>query len=277
MVYEGTVFRPPSEAHSLLVQVTIGCAWNKCTFCDMYTDKQFRIRTKDEIMADLREGAPYRDRIRRIFLCDGDAMMLPAPFLADLLEEIQKLYPDLEGVRVYASARDILRKTPEELKLLASLGLEMVYIGLESGSDKVLSLVHKGITKQEMIDAAAALRPAGIRQSTSIISGLGGEELSHEHIMETADALNQMQPDYVGMLVLHLGNDADMYRQLLEGTFRLPSSEQVLGEMKLLLQNLELNHCYFTSSHASNYINIKGLLPRDKQKMLASINRIYPQ
>lgn len=274
MHYEGMIFRPPSEADSLLVQVTIGCSWNQCTFCDMYTEKKFRIRSMDEIKADLIEGSRWRDRIRRIFLCDGDSLVLKTPMLLEILDTIRELYPDLEAVRVYATAKDILRKSHEELCQLQQAGLEMVYIGLESGSDTVLTEVRKGITKAEMIEAAHAVTKAGIRQSVSIISGLGGQELSEEHILETADALNQMQPDYVGMLVLHAGNDTDMYRKIAEGTFRLPSAQQVLSEMKLLLEHLELKHCYFTSAHASNYIDVRGRLPQDKDDMLITIHRL---
>lgn len=274
MHYEGMIFRPPSESDSLLVQVTIGCSWNQCTFCDMYTEKKFRIRSMDEIKADLIEGSRWRDRIRRIFLCDGDSLVLKTPMLLEILETIRDLYPDLEAVRMYATAKDILRKSHEELCQLQQAGLEMVYIGLESGSDKVLTEVRKGITKAEMIEAGHAVTRAGIRQSISIISGLGGQELSEEHILETADALNQMQPDYVGMLVLHAGNDTHMYQKIAEGTFRLPSAQQVLSEMKLLLEHLELKHCYFTSAHASNYIDVRGRLPQDKEDMLNTIHRL---
>lgn len=274
MVYEGTIFRPPSEAGSLLVQVTIGCTWNKCTFCDMYRDKDFRIRSMEEIRADLLEAVPYRDRIRRIFLCDGDALVMPTAQMSELLTEIRMLFPTLEGVRAYASAKNILQKTEEELRSLYELGLDMVYIGLESGSDKVLTLINKGITKSQMIDAAKLLKKTGIKQSISIISGLGGEALMEEHILETADALNQMQPEYVGMLVLHLGNDADMYKALRDGTFRLLSAGQVIEEMRLLLENLRLDDCLFSSAHVSNYVNLNGHLPHDRELMLEALNRL---
>lgn len=274
MNYEGTIYRPPSEAGSLLIQATIGCAWNKCTFCDMYKDKAFRVRSLADIVRDLRESAVYRDRIRRIFLCDGNALAISTQDLAELLETIRTLYPDLEGVRAYASARDILGKTPRELKLLASLGLDMLFIGLESGSDSVLRKVNKGITKQQMIDAAHLLHEAGIRQSVSIIAGLGGEEAWQEHIRETADALNSMQPDFLGMLVLYVGSDAELYQEIRRGSFRLPSASQVMDEMRLLLQSLILDNCYFTSAHISNYLHVKGRLPQDKEQLLAQIGGV---
>jgi radical SAM superfamily enzyme YgiQ (UPF0313 family) len=275
MIYEGDIYRPPSEAESLLVQVTIGCSWNKCTFCDMYKNKKYRVRSLDEIVADLREMGQYRGRFKRIFLCDGDALVLPTPALEEILKEIGRLFPGLEGVRAYASARDILRKEPWELKLLAGEGLDMVYLGLESGSDKVLAAVNKGITRQEMIDAAALLKEAGIKQSVSIIAGLGGEEMSEEHILATADALNEMQPDYLGLLVLHDGNDSGFFDLSGERDgFRLPSPRLVLDETRLLLEHLELDDCYFTSAHVSNYFYLKGRLSREKQRLLAQIGSV---
>jgi radical SAM superfamily enzyme YgiQ (UPF0313 family) len=280
MIYEGDIYRPPSEAESLLVQVTIGCAWNKCTFCGMYKGKRYRIRSLEEVLADLREAGRYRGRFKRIFLCDGDALAMRTELLEQILEEIRRLFPDLEGVRVYASARDILRKEPGELKRLAELGLDMAYVGLESGSDKVLAAVNKGITRQEMIDAAALLRDAGIKQSVSVIAGLGGgrEEMSEEHILETADALNAMQPEYLGMLVLHESDDEGQLwpggEGVLQNGLRRPSPRQVLAETRLLIEHLELRDCFFTSAHASNYFYIKGRLSRDKQKLLAQIDSV---
>ena len=225
----------------------------------------------EEVMADLKEAERYRGRFKRIFLCDGDALALPMPFLTQILEEIKRLFPDVDGVRVYASSRDILQKEPLELESLAKLGLDMAYIGLESGSDKVLTAINKGITKQEMIDAAAALHKAGIKQSVSVISGLGGKAMSEEHILQTADALNKMQPDYLGMLVLHEGEDVGLYYVTEEQGLRVPSSRQVLAEMRLLIEHLELENCFFSSAHVSNYFYVKGRLSQEKQKILDSI------
>lgn len=269
MRYEGSIYRPPSEAHSLLLQVTIGCAWNRCTFCTMYKDKQFRVRPMQEIRQDLDEGARlYKDRVRRVFLCDGDALVLDTAQLAEILQRIKELFPDIEGVRSYASARDILRKTPQQLEQLRALGLDMVYIGLETGSDELLRAVDKGERKQDMIDAAALLRAAGIRQSISIIAGLGGETGWERHTLETADALNRMQPEYLGMLTLTAGTDSP---------FSVPSSLQVLREMRLLVEHLSLTDCLFTSAHASNYVHIRGQLPQEKEKLLSVIDKLIVQ
>ncbi len=279
MQYEGSVYRPPSEARSLLIQVTIGCAWNKCTFCDMYGDKSFRVRGMDEILADLRECAQYADQVRRIFLCDGDALALSAEKLFEILGAIRELYPDLESVRAYASARDVLAKTPEELAKMRAMGLDMVYIGLESGSDKVLANVNKGITRAQMVEAAAMLKKAGIQQSISIISGLGGEaeEDWREHTLETASALNEMQPEYVGMLVLTPGSDSRMHSETATACVKPPGAMQVLQEMKLLLENLDLGDCFFSSAHPSNYATVKGHLPEEKAKMIAFVTKLIEQ
>jgi len=240
----------------------------------MYKRKKYRVRPIEEVKTDLRSALPYRGRFRRIFLCDGDALALPTPFLTEVLEEIRNLFPELEAVRVYASARNVLKKNADELKSLAKLGLDMAYFGLESGSDKVLTAVNKGITKQEMIDSAALVKKAGIKQSISIIAGLGGDAMSEEHILETADTLNKMQPEYLGMLVLHSGSESDLsYLYDEDGRYRLPSSKLVLTEMRLLLENLKLNDCLFTSAHVSNYFSVRGRLPSDQRKMLEQINK----
>ncbi|MDR3231995.1 MAG: radical SAM protein [Synergistaceae bacterium] len=272
MRYEGMIYRPPSEADSLLVQATIGCSWNRCTFCSMYRDKKYRVRPLDEVMADLREAASSVGGFRRIFLCDGDALALPMPFLTAVLEEIGRLFPRLDAVRIYASARNVLNKRQDELRSLAALGVDMAYIGLESGSDRVLSAVNKGITAREMVDSAVMLRDAGIKQSISVIAGLGGEELWEEHILETANVLNAMQPEYLGMLVLHTGDDAGPAPLFDDGSFRLPTFRQVLAETRLLIEKLELKDCLFTSAHVSNYFYLRGRLSREKQKLLREID-----
>jgi radical SAM superfamily enzyme YgiQ (UPF0313 family) len=240
----------------------------------MYKRKKYRVRSIEEVKADLRSALPYRGKFRRIFLCDGDAFALPTSFLTEILEDIRSLFPELEAVRVYASARNVLEKTTDELKSLATLGLDMAYIGLESGSDRVLASINKGLTRQEMIDSAALMKRAGIKQSVSIIAGLGGEAMSEEHVTETADALNKMQPEYLGMLVLRSGGDSGSVYLYDEDRPRLPSAKLVLAEMRLLLENLELNDCFFTSAHISNYLYVKGRLPRDRHRMLEQISKV---
>lgn len=272
MVYEGDIFRPPSEADSLLVQATIGCSWNKCAFCTMYKDKRFRARHLDDFKADVRSALPYRGRFKRVFLCDGDALVLPASVLAEMLREIRALFPEVEAVRAYASARNILSKTAEELRALVELGLDMVYVGLESGSDRILNAINKGNTKQEIIESSAIMREAGLKQSVTVIAGLVGQELSREHMTETADALNVMQPDFLGMLVLH-EDEWNVMPHQGQGGFKSPPLRQIIDEARILVENLELHNCFFTSAHASNYFYLRGNLPRDKDAILAQIAR----
>ena len=272
MVYEGDIFRPPSEADSLLVQATIGCSWNKCAFCTMYKDKRFRARHLDDFKADVRSALPYRGRFKRVFLCDGDALVLSASVLAEMLREIRALFPEVEAVRAYASARNILSKTAEELRALVELGLDMVYVGLESGSDKILNAINKGNTKQEIIESSAIMREAGLKQSVTVIAGLVGQELSREHMTETADALNVMQPDFLGMLVLH-EDEWNVMPHQGQGGFKSPPLRQIIDEARILVENLELHNCFFTSAHASNYFYLRGNLPRDKDAILAQIAR----
>lgn len=274
MDYEGRIYRPPSEASSLLIQITVGCTWNKCTFCDMYKDKSFKVKPMPQIEADLEEAVRYAPNAKRIFLCDGDALALSMEKLEHILKRIQTLFPHLEGVRSYASAKNILNKTPQELALLHELGLDMVYLGLESGSEKVLEEVNKGITAQEMVQAATLLKEAGIKQSVSIISGLGGQKYSTEHIVQTAKVLNAMQPDFVGLLVLYLTEDTDLYKQVQNGEFTLLTPVQVVDEMQQLIEQLQLEDCYFTSTHASNYVPIRGHLPQDKEKLLNILTEV---
>ena len=269
MEYEGRMFRPPSEAHSLLVQVTIGCSHNKCTFCGNYKEKRFRIRPMDDIRRDLEEcGRRYGNRVQRIFLCDGNALVMKMRDLREIFQLIRGYFPHCERVGVYATAQDILRKTPEELRELHELGLGILYLGLESGSDEVLRRVNKGITAQEMIDAVVRAREAGITTSVMVITGLGGPELWKEHAEETARVLNAMQPDYVGLLALMIEPETPLAEQVARGEFRLLTPKEVVSEMYVMVRGMELEHCFFSSVHASNYITLRGNLPEDKERLL---------
>lgn len=279
MKYEGTVFRPPSEARSLLIQATIGCAWNQCAFCSMYTDKTFRIRSLGEIERDLIECAQNADKYKRIFLCDGDAFVIDGPMLAEILAIIRRYYPGLQGVRAYAAARDVLSKTPRQLAEIRALGLDMVYIGLETGDDEILRRHNKGLTSDEMVKAAEMLKAAGIKQSISIIGGLGGEERWRQHATETARVLNRMQPEYLAMLVLAMGIDDRPLSRSPKSIEMLkrPDSLQVMRETKLMLENLALESCDFSSAHVSNYLNLKGHLPEDTGALLQTLDGVIAE
>lgn len=272
MRYEGMVYRPPSEAYSLIVQVTIGCSHNKCTFCSMYKEKQFRVRKVEEVLEDLRWARTAYRRVDRIFLADGDALVLTNPKLMVILDEIRRLFPECTRVGVYARARDILRKTPEELAQLRDAGIKIVYVGCESGSDRVLTQINKGETAAELIDAVRRAEDAGIAASVTFISGLAGPEGWQEHAVETGKMISAMEPSYASLLTLMAEPAAPLYDEIQSGRFQLLSQAQVLDETELLVRNIDVSRkCVFRSNHASNYLSLKGDLPRDKESMLAQI------
>lgn len=215
--YEGRVFRPPSEAYSLIVQVTIGCSHNKCTFCDMYKEKRFRVRKLEDVKADFDEARRMYRRVDRIFLADGDALMCRPEHMAEILRYIKKLFPECERVTSYGSPASILCKKQEDLNLLHELGLEMIYLGLESGSDEVLRRVNKGETADEIVRAGLMVKEAGMKLSVTCIAGLGSLELSEEHAVKTAEALSRMKPEYIGLLTLLFELPTPLMRDWQEG------------------------------------------------------------
>lgn len=275
MRYEGLVYRPPSEARSLIVQVTIGCAHNKCTFCTMYKDKQFRVRKKEEVLEDFQMAYDtYGDRIRRIFLADGDALIVRTPDLLDILNLIREKFPSTERVTSYGTPGDILRKSEEELKSLARAGLDMVYMGAESGDAVTLERINKGVTREEIIEAGQKLRRCGIRSSITLISGLGGRERKREHAVESAKLISAIKPDYVGFLTLMLDESTEIYRQIQAGEMELLTPEEVVEEMRLFLTNVDSQGTVFRANHASNYVILKGNLNEDIEEMLQRLDEV---
>ncbi|MCI8855670.1 MAG: radical SAM protein [Clostridiaceae bacterium] len=271
MEYEGRVFRPPSEAYSLIVQATIGCSHNQCTFCDMYKEKRFRIRRLEEVKSDFDLARAQFRRVERIFLADGDALMCRADHLAELLQYIRTLFPECERVTSYGSPKSILVKTPEELRMLHELGLEMVYLGLESGSDEVLRRVNKGETAAEIIRAGQMVRNAGMKLSVTAIAGLGSTELSEEHAVQTARALSEMRPEYIGLLTLLFELPTPLMQDWQEGRFYLMNPVEIAAETLILLENIDSEGSVFRANHASNYVNLAGTLNRDREAMCARL------
>lgn len=272
------VYRPPSEARSLIVQVTIGCAHNKCTFCTMYKDKKFRIRKKEEVLEDFQMAYDaYGDRIRRIFLADGDALVVKTPDLLDILNFIKKRFPSTERVTSYGTPRDILRKTEDELKALAEAGLDMVYMGAESGDAVTLERINKGVTREEIIEAGKKLRRCGIKSSITLISGLGGRERLKEHAVESAKLITDIKPDYVGFLTLMLDESTEIYRQIKDGEMELLTPDDVVEEMRLFLNHVDSEGTVFRANHASNYVILKGNLNEDIDTMLAKLDEVEAQ
>lgn len=272
MRYEGTVYRPPSEARSLIIQVTIGCSHNTCTFCTMYKDKRFRIRSKEEIFMDLDEmSSAYGELPLRIFLADGDALVLKTRDLLDILSFIRVKFPFCERVTAYATARDILRKTDEELQALKKEGLSMVYVGAESGDPVILAHVKKDVTVEEMIQAADKLKKCGIQLSLTLISGLGGKERLREHALESARLVSAMKPEYLGFLTLMLEKGAPILEEIQAGQLTLLFPDAVMEEMKLFLTHVDSDGTVFRTNHASNYLALKGTLNGDIPAMLAQV------
>lgn len=271
MRYEGRVFRPPSEGRSLIVQATIGCAHNECAFCSMYKEKKFRPRKTEEILEDLKMAREMYPYVKRIFIADGNALALSMDRLVPVLDSIQKHFPECERIGVYGAPMDILRKSDEDLLKLKSLGLGIIYLGLESGSDKVLSLMKKGVTASQMIESAQKVKKAGIPLSVTVISGLGGKALSSEHAVETGRVLSGMNPDYIGVLTLLIDEMAEIYNMIEEGSFELLSSKEVLEELYKIMEGVNVDKCMFRSNHASNYFALAGDLPVDKERLLNEI------
>ncbi len=273
MRYEGTVYRPPSEAGSLIIQLTIGCARNTCTFCNMYKDKKFRIRPLEEVVEDLMMARKYYSRIkvRRIFLADGDALIVKTKDLLYIIDKCKEIFPEVERISVYGAPKDILGKTPEELRELKEAGLDMVYMGLESGSDEVLTAVKKGATADEMIEAGKKVREAGMILSMTVISGLGGKALWREHALGSARVISAIKPEYVGFLTLMVEPGTEMYDQLNRGEIDLLNPQEVLDETELFIREVDAEGTMFRSNHASNYIALGGTLNREKDQILAQI------
>ena len=274
MRYEGDIYRPPSEAYSLLVQVTIGCSHNKCTFCNMYKEKQFRVRKQEEVLEDLAWAREHYRRVERIFLCDGDALCLANRKLLVILDYIRQHFPECERVTTYGRATDVLRKTDEELRELREHGIEMVYLGAESGSRKVLEKINKGETREELIEGVQRLEAAGIKTSVTFISGLAGPDDWEEHAVETGRMIAEMNASYVSLLTLMLQPPSPLLEDYRQGRFKLLTPEEVLAETCLMLQYAKPSKsCVFRSNHASNYVSLRGNLPEDNDSMIAALKR----
>ena len=274
MRYEGSIYRPPSEAMSLIVQVTIGCAHNKCTFCSMFKDKKFRVRDVAEVKEDLAEARRMYGYIEKIFLADGDALCLSMPKLEDIIGYINELFTETKSINIYASPKDVLAKSQQDLERLHALGVKILYIGAESGNDKILKNIKKGATRDEIIEAVRKTESSGIKASVTFIQGLGGEAMYREHAIDTGTMISAMEPSFVGLLTLMLDDVAEITADIREGRLKLLSPMQVCEETLLMLENINLTkECIFRSNHASNYVPLAGTLPQDKKKMMKLLVR----
>ena len=273
MDYEGFIIRPPSEAYSLLLQVTVGCSHNKCTFCATYRQKKFKIKPLEIIKKDLLEARGYKG-VEKVFLCDGDALIIPQPRLEEILGLINENLPNIERISTYANAKSILRKSVDDLKKLHSMGLKMIYLGVETGNSQLLEKIHKGVTYEQMVEAGRRVKEAGMMISVTILLGVGGIEKSVEHALDTAKILTDLDPDYAGALTLMLIPDTPLYKEYIAGQFVMPDTFGYIKELYLIIANANFTNCYFTSNHASNYLPIKAFLPRQKEKILKMISSV---
>ena len=272
MKYEGMIFRPPSEADSLILQVTVGCSYNRCTFCSAYQGKRFRIKSFDEIKADVDEVSPYK--IRRVFLADGDALSIPMKGLLQILSYLKGRLKGLERVGIYANAKDVLRKNVEELKALKDLGLGILYLGLESGDPEVLKRIQKNATVDELIRAGKRVKESGILLSVTVILGIGGVEGSLRHAAETGKVLSAMDPDYVGALSLMIVPGTPIAKEIETGKLVLPTPFGLIQELETMITHCQFTHCFFASNHASNYLPLRIQMPEQKEEALRRIREV---
>lgn len=275
MRYRGAVIRPPSEADSLILQVTYGCSNSTCDFCGTYLDKPFSVRPFDEVVEDV-TGVPVsvRQRVRRVFLADGDAMVLSSRKLDAILDLLHRALPNLERVSSYANARNLLAKPVEELRALRERGVQLLYLGLESGDDETLSAIHKGMTVAEQIEGCRRASDAGMQLSITAILGLAGRERSLVHAAATAKALSLIDPEYIGILTLMVVPGTAMERMVTSGQVVLPDSIGMLRELREIVAGLEVTESLFRCNHASNYLPIGGRLPGDKQAIVATLDKV---
>ena len=270
--YDPPVYRPPGEWRSFLVQATIGCSHNGCTFCGMYKGKRFRIRSMDDIIGDIREAAAFYNQYEKVFLCDGDAIVMKTEDLLEIIGEIKKDFPHCRLISTYAGPRSTLSKTPEELKILHEAGLGRAYLGIETGMEALLKSTNKGVSRAQMLEAGLRLRNAGIDLWGIILIGLGGKPLSMENARETAKIVNEMQPNHLSAMNYTPVEGTKLGNQALRGEFQVLSAKESLMETAELIRNLNVSGMHFTSDHASNYLPLKGTLNEDRDKLLRLID-----
>ena len=274
MKYEGRIIRPPSEARSLLLQATVGCSHNQCTFCASYKQKRFRIKTSEEIEEDIREAGATLRSVERVFLCDGDALIIPQRRLLEVLQSIREHIQGVQGVGTYANAKSILRKNREDLAELRAAGLQIVYLGVETGSEEVLQRIRKGATYEKIVEAGRRVKQAGIKLSVTALLGIGGVELSEEHARATARILTDLDPEYAGMLTVMVVPGTPLYEDFRSGAFVLPGTFDLLRELRIIIAASSFTDCFFTSNHASNYLPVRARLPGDQKKVLALLDGV---
>lgn len=274
-VYNYPLYRPPSEAYSLIIQITLGCSHNKCTFCNMYKGKQFTIKPFEQVKNEIDFFRSQISHIDKIFLADGDALIMRTESLIKILEYINLKFPEVKRISLYASPRSILLKTEKELEEIRNLGVSLVYMGLESGDNETLKGINKGATAEEITEAALKMKKIGFQLSVTVIAGILGNKDSTNHAVNTGKVISKIIPEYLGILCLVVHPETDIDIQCKKGEFVESSGDQIMEEIKLMIENINIpdnKKIIFRSNHASNYLNLKGNFPEDKARLLDDIN-----
>lgn len=267
------LYRPPSESFSLILQITIGCSHNKCSFCSMYKGVQFHIKPFEQIKAEINYFRSRAKYVNRIFLADGDALIVPTEKLIEILKYIKNIFPECERISTYASPKSLELKSEDELKKIKDNGISLLYIGAESGNDEVLKNINKGVTSKELGDLILKAKKVGFKTSVTFIVGILGEKDFREHAIATGNFISRCEPDYVGILSLMLEENTTIYQEWLKGNFKEADGIDILKEIKLIIENINVtSNIIFRSNHASNYINLKGNLPEDKKRLIQEID-----
>jgi len=273
MRYEGAIFRPPSEADAYILQATIGCSWNHCTYCDMYRAKTYRVRSREEILEDVRAAAlAFGEEVRKVFVADGDALGMETELWLEILDACRNSFPRLRRVSAYATAMNLLRKSDEELLRLREAGLVQLYIGPESGDDLTLKRIAKGAGFAEHVEAAGKAHRAGMKLSAIFLLGVGGVERSQEHAEATARLVTEMDPRFVSLLTLTLIPETPIDTLRRRGRFELPSVRRMLEELRTIVALAEPTDAIFRTNHASNYLPLGGRLPKDRERILEVVD-----
>ena len=274
MRYEGTIYRPPPEADSYLLQCTIGCSHNQCTFCGMYKGVRYRIRSLDEIKGDIKMAkVAFGGRLRKVFLCDGDAISMDTEILIEILSELKDAFPLLVRISTYAGTKSTLNKSIEELKQLRAGGLTMTYLGIESGNDQVLKAIGKGTNASEVLQAGRNIIESGMTLASMVMLGIAGKgDESLSHALATAKVVNQMKPHHIAVLTTVPVKNTKLYRQVEKGDFQLQDAYETINEMKMMLDHITIDNLGLDASHVSNFLPMKGILQKDKKKLLDLID-----
>ena len=273
MRYEGRIYRPPSEAHSYILQATIGCSWNHCTYCDMYRDKTYRVRPLKELLEDIDAARrEYGRRVNKVFVADGDALAMPMEVWEQVLPALRASFPTLRRVSAYATAKNLLAKTPDELARLRALGLSLLYVGPESGDDVTLKRIAKGATHEEHVEAAAKAHSSDIKLSCIFLLGAGGTERSEAHARESARLATAMNPRFLSALTLTIIPGTPVATLADRGRFELPDVEGLLQELRTLIDEVRPTDAIFRTNHASNWLPLSGRLPRDRASLVSILD-----